>query len=104
MDFAKFVQLYWKKTHGNGKPWTNQEIVNDSDLKAAIVDVYMVFCQNEGAGLNDQQLIDKFNNGYYLMDSVFSPLILKKEGAGASQGTLAAFITDLKALIDHYTK
>jgi len=104
MTFGDFVIFYRNKKHGNGRPWLANEIVIDSGLKAEIVDVYLGFCTNEGAGLTDQQLIDKFNDGYYLMDSLFTPLILKKEGAGAGPATLAAFISDLKALIDHYVR
>ena len=48
----------------------------------------------------DQQAIDKFADGYYLSDSIFTPQILKKAGGGSGLQNLASFIQDLKALID----
>lgn len=104
MNFSDFVSFYWNKLRRSGRLWTAPDIVTDSGLGAQVVDVYLVWCKDNGSGLTDQQLIDKFNNGYFLSDSIFTPIILAKAGNSTGPATLSSFITDLKALIDHYTR
>ena len=94
MNFSDFVTFYWLKSQRSGAAWTPAEIATDSGLDISIVNLYLTWCHDNGAGLTDTQLIAKFNGGYFLNQTPFGPIISPKVSPTPIAGTIGAMDFD----------
>lgn len=103
ITMRQYVEWYHNKLQRNQSDWTLSEIVEDCGAPTNLVLVLREWCENNGKGLSDVDLLAKFEGGYFINRTPFGYLIGAKPAFSAGPLTLANFISDLNALIARYT-